>query len=180
MLLHEIIKPKEEVAGNRERIITSKDEIIISKDEIITFIKSENEVLTKKLLPEEIRRPNLKGKQKSVVTKSKIENPSALGVGVSRIKYIKNGGIAISCKNKQDMKNISEDIHEKLRNEYEVEIPKKKKEMTADKEKLINNILLQNGLGTFADQRIIEILTLYDNKKKREDGCYSGDRSRYI
>ncbi|KAL3290228.1 hypothetical protein HHI36_023585 [Cryptolaemus montrouzieri] len=131
MLLHEIIKSKEEIAENKERIITSKDEIIISKDEIITLLKSENKDLKKKLLPEEMRRPKF-----SEVVKGSLPRD------------------VLVVKPKKD-------IQEKLENEYEFEIPKKKnprikiiglkREMTADKEKLINNIILQNGLGTSSD-----------------------------
>ncbi|KAL3277630.1 hypothetical protein HHI36_012971 [Cryptolaemus montrouzieri] len=85
------------------------------------------------------------------------------------------------------MKNIPEDIQEKLRDEYEVEIPKKKnsriqikglkKEITAAKEKLINNIILQNGLGTSSHQRIIE--TLYENKKGKMDFILEMDSDTY-
>ncbi|KAL3281450.1 hypothetical protein HHI36_004659 [Cryptolaemus montrouzieri] len=87
------------------------------------------------------------------------------------------------------MKNISEDLQANLGNEYEVEIPKKKnprikiiglkKEMPADQEKLINNIILQNGLGTSSDQRIIEMVTLYENKKEKMDVILEMDPDTY-
>lgn len=118
--------------------------------------------------------------QDSSKTKKVIEekiNPIALGAEVSRIKYVREGGVAISCTNKEDLKNISENIEKKLNKEYKINIPEKKnprlkvinieKKLIGDLEKLIDSIVIQNNIDTNEDTKIVKILSAYEDKKRK-------------
>ncbi|KAJ8979706.1 hypothetical protein NQ317_000991 [Molorchus minor] len=119
---------------------------------IIEIVKKTSEVLVVK--PKQTSQESSKTKQ---VIEEKI-NPSSLGVGVSRIKYVKEGGVAISYNRQQDVENISQSIQQQLGEEYEVNIPKKKnpkirimnidRRLLTDQEELIEKIIIQNTIST--------------------------------
>lgn len=77
---------------------------------------------------------------------------------MSRVKFIRDGGVAITCSKKQDISNISHTIKEKMKNGYEIKVPEKKnpkikiinleKKMIEDHEVLIERIILQNSIKT--------------------------------
>ncbi|KAL3283037.1 hypothetical protein HHI36_006195, partial [Cryptolaemus montrouzieri] len=103
------------IIASKEEIVNSVNEIISSKDERCC---------------EEIVTRNNSGKtQEGPATKLEIQNeidPSTLGVEVTKVKHTRNGGVAISCTNKEDVKNISENIKEQLGEDYEIQIPIRK------------------------------------------------------
>ncbi|CAH1974120.1 unnamed protein product [Acanthoscelides obtectus] len=118
--------------------------------------------------------------QDSSKTKKVVEekiNPAEIGVGVSRVKYVKEGGIAISCTKKEDITNISENIKEKLDKEYEINIPKKKnpkikvisiqQKYIETPDTLIETIIKQNGISTAEDERVLKIISAYEHKSKK-------------
>ena len=107
-------------------------------------------------------------KQTSSVTKREVEtkvDPSEIGLGVSRIKYVNKGGVAIKCnKECKPIENICSDLEDKLGQEYEVKKldkrnPKIKifnvyKKDAEDEEQLIEKILKQNSLSAIRDIKV--------------------------
>ena len=124
-LFHKIIECKDQLIENKERSIADKDAIIGTKEELCRMLKKEIEDLqsarkyennrigyneaVKKSTPEVlVVKP--KKTQESSKTRQIIEekvDPSSLGVGVARVKYVRDGGVAISCNKQEDVRNIS-------------------------------------------------------------------------
>lgn len=118
-------------------------------------------------------------KQYSTVTKKVIENqinPSTIGAQVSRVKYIRDGGVAISCTTKEDINNLSQNITQRMKDKYELKVPERKnpklkimnleKKMTEDRDILIENIVLQNGLR-LNENRSMKVISIYEDKRNR-------------
>lgn len=93
-------------------------------------VKPYNEVAKTKIEAEEVILIKPKNKnQNSLSTKKAIEdqiNPSSIGAEVSRVKFVRDGGVAISCTKKEDVLMISENVKKSMNQEYEVKIPEKK------------------------------------------------------
>lgn len=53
-------------------------------------------------------------------------NPAEMKVGIENVRKIRNGGIVITCKTKEEIKKINEEVKAKLGKEYEVKIPQLK------------------------------------------------------
>lgn len=119
--------------------------------------------------------------QDSLTTKKAIErqiNPSSIGAEVSRVKFVRDGGIAISCTKKDDIKNISHNIRDKMSTEYDIELPEKKnpkikiinieKHLVEDHDVLIETIILQNRLKTEED-KLLKILHCYEDKRRKTE-----------
>lgn len=139
-----------------------------------------NEAVKKKVVEEVIVIKPKDKTQDSLKTKKTIEekiNPTAIGAGVSRVKYVRDGGIAISCTKKEDIKNLSENIKKKLSKEYEINIPQKKNpklkvvnietKLIENPETLIETIIKQNSINTEEDTRVLKILNAYEDKKRK-------------
>ncbi|KAL3281213.1 hypothetical protein HHI36_004427, partial [Cryptolaemus montrouzieri] len=189
------------IIASKEEIVNSKNEIISSKDEVINMLKNENlalknEKLTlnkssiikysdavKKSSQETIVVKPKKDEQSSA-TKLEIQNkidPSTLGVEVTKVKHTRNGGVAISCTNKEDVKSISENIKEKLGEDYEIQMPiRKNPEIRirnlkrglltgTNSDEFIEKIISQNKITTPEQQLNLKVLFNYKNKKGRTD-----------
>lgn len=119
-------------------------------------------------------------KQESLVTKKAIEeqiNPSEIGVGISQVKFVREGGVAISCARAQDVENMSHSVENKMSKEYEVKIPERKhprlkiinieKALIDDQDVFIEKMIIQNGITVQEEERKINILTSYEDKRRK-------------
>lgn len=196
-LLQEIIKTKEELMESKNKLIEDKEEIISAKEEIINLLRAEIAELKKLKIPidsckvgysEAVKRSKTevlivkpkKTNQESAVTKQVIEeriSPSTLGVGISKMKFTREGGVAIGCRGDKDVQSVSKTVREELGEEYEVKIPIKKnpkikifnveKRALADKEDFIEKVVMQNVITTDIKQRVLKVVDQYEDKKGR-------------
>lgn len=126
------------------------------------------------------------------MTKSLIEqniNPGKIKVGVSNIKYIKDGGVAISCEKKEDLISVSENIQKQLGAEYEVTIPEKKcpkikiinveEKLIRNEKDFIENIVLQNTVTTPDSEKKISVIKHYKGKLGKESVILEVDAKTY-
>lgn len=206
-LLLEVIQTKEKLVESKDTIIANNGEIVAMKDELILMLKKEIEELKSKVshgntkmgYSEALKRSSevlvvkpKKTSQTSSVTKQVVEekiNPSALGVGIAQMRYVREGGVAISCRKQKDVESISDNIREKLGEEYEVNIPKKKnpkikifnieKKLLADYEELIEKIIVQNIITTPLPQRVMKIVDRYEDKNGKTNVIMEVDSSTY-
>lgn len=139
-LFQSILKTKDKLIESKEIIIESKNEIIEGLKRELELLKknkgseailpSFSEVVNQRPCPKEVLVVQPKNSnQKSETTRKIIQdkiNPSSLGVGIARTKFIKNGGIAISCSQKDDIKCVYNDMKKQLGEDYEIIIPEKK------------------------------------------------------
>lgn len=206
-LLLDVIQTKEKLIESKDTIIANRDEIVAIKDELILLLKNEIEQLKNRVSHGNNRmsysaaltrssevlvvKPK-KTSQTSSVTKQTVEekiNPSALGVGIAKMRYVREGGVAISCRKQKDIECISDNIKQKLGEEYEVKIPKKKnpkvkifnieKKLLADYEELIEKIVIQNTITTPLPQRVMKIVDRYEDKNGRTNVIMEVDSSTY-
>lgn len=181
-----------------QKLVESKEALIEDKITIINLLKEEIEQLKKlhqydskreqfgysaavKKQKDEILivKPN-DANQTSEKTKKNIEeriNPCNLGMGVSKMKYIRDGGVAIKY-NRGEKENVREVIHtikESMGGNYEVKIPEKRNprimvfgvseaELT-EKDDMINKIIVQNTINTEENIRNIELIHASKNQK---------------
>ncbi|XP_056646411.1 uncharacterized protein LOC130451426 [Diorhabda sublineata] len=169
------------------KLLLSKETIIDDKTTIINLLQEEIDELKKKLANGQVDYSLAVKKQKEEViivkpkdsaqtsesTKKTIEekiNPIGLGIGVSKIKYIRDGGVAIKCNEngKEKVQNVCESIKTSLGHSYKVNIPEKKnpriivfnvdpKELE-DEDSLIEKIILQNLINTELEERELKIV----------------------
>lgn len=208
LLLQEIIKAKEQLIEDKVEIIHNKDEILALKEEMIDRLKIEVEELKSRLsmggcgtrYSEAVKKSRTevvvvkpkKSNQESSTTKQIVEekiNPSTLGVGIARVKYVKEGGLAISCSGKKDIQSVSDTVKQQLGEEYEVEIPLKKnpkikifnvdKKLIEDTEEFLEKIITQNAITTPLPKRVMKVVGHYEDKKKRTNVIMELDPSTY-
>ena len=179
-LLRELVDTEETVIRNNIEIIS------LLKQELEDFQKDKSNMETMKSYSQAVKKNKeevlvVKPKnasQASVVTKQILEkniSPSSLGVGVSRVKYIREGGVAIRCGSQGDMENICKNVEEKLGHDYKVEIPVKKnpkikvfnvdKTLLEDEENFKEKLVLQNKITTNPQEPEIKIVYKYETKK---------------
>lgn len=118
--------------------------------------------------------------QNSVKTKLSIEekvNPSDLGLGVTRVQFIRDGGVAIkySKNERENAEDVCSNIKESLGQSYEVKIPEKKNPRIIlfnvqqrdleDEENFIERMVLQNTITTQISEREIKIVHNFKNRK---------------
>lgn len=207
-LLQEIIRAKEELVESKNGIIADKEEMLTVKEEIISMLRGEIEMLKSKIslgnckagYSEAVKKSKTevlvvkpkKTKQESSITKQVVEekvNPSTLGVGIARMRYVREGGLAISCRGDKDVQSVSEIVRQELGGDYEVKIPTKKnpkikifnvdEKLLVDSEEFIEKMITQNIINTPPPQRVLKIIEQYKDKKK-ENKYYSGIRSYYL
>lgn len=181
-----------------QQLLASKQTTIDDKTTIIHLLTEELEVLKKKLVQKEpshgysyssavkkqkeeviIIKPK-DCKQASELTKKKIEetvNPCGLGIGVSRMKYIRDGGIAIRCNESktEKMQSMCDDIKDSLGNNYEVNISEKKNPRIIvfnideteleDEDSLIKKVIIQNNMDTNPNERELKIVHNFKDRK---------------
>lgn len=180
-------------------IIESKDQIIESKDEIIGLLKQEieqikvnkdsgktntySEILQKSNEEVLVVKPKIKPKNEkksSEATKQTLEkniSPASLGIGISKMKYIREGGVAISYGSGSDARSICREVEVKLGHEYEVRIPDKQnpkitvysvdEKILEDEEDFKDKIILQNRITTDPQDLEIKVIHKYETKKHR-------------
>lgn len=198
-IYQKLIRSKDEVIRTKDKLIATKDRLIEGLEQQIQSQKQEvedmkirnqsyeeklkySEVVTKQKSCDDVLVIKPKKNQESYITKSVIQEkivPEEIKAGVSRMKYIKDGGVAISCDKKEDLINVSNSIQKKLGEDYEVTIPKKKcpkikiinveEKLLSDQEDFIEKIILQNSITTKEEDRKINILKHYKGKKGQED-----------
>lgn len=196
----------QKLVRGKDELVRTKDKLIITKDRLIESLENEIEKLKEEVEDMQSRNQNIKGElesrlkysevigrknddilvvkpkkvQESFVTKTVIQekvDPEKIKVGVSRMKYIKDGGVAISCERKEDLINVSNSIQKQLGEDYEVKIPQKKcpkikivnvEEKLLSDGDFIEKIILQNAITTREDERKITLLKHYKGKNGQE------------
>lgn len=96
-----------------------------------------------------------KSKQESSKTKEIVTqklNPCTMEIGITQLKEVKDGGILIKCKTKEEIRKLKDEAERSLGNHFQVSIPEKKKpcvkvvdfEENISKEELKDCITKQN------------------------------------
>ncbi|KAL3278070.1 hypothetical protein HHI36_013414 [Cryptolaemus montrouzieri] len=99
----------ESIAARNENLALKNIKLTLNESSIIKY----SDAVKKSSQETIVEKP--KKDQQSSATKLEIQNkidPSTLGIEVTKVKHTRNGGVAISCTNKEDVKNISENIKE--------------------------------------------------------------------
>ncbi|KAG5897578.1 hypothetical protein JTB14_007289 [Gonioctena quinquepunctata] len=129
-----------------KELVTCKEQIIEDKNEIIKLLKKDiedvivkdpmsgakmgyNEVLKSNKKEEVILIKPKNTEQTSILTRRKLEeavNPCTLGATVSKVKNVRQGGVAIKCSNQEEIKTICENVQKQIGTDYEVKVPEKK------------------------------------------------------
>lgn len=116
--------------------------------------------------------------QKSSVTKKDVEDkisPVELGLGISKVKHVQKGGIAIKCsKEGMPIENICTSIEDKLGDQYEVKKLEKKnprikifnvyKKDITDEAEFLEKISKQNSLENTTGNKVLH---KYETKDER-------------
>lgn len=173
--------------------IEDKQNLIESKDEIIQLLKkkleelnqfacgeSYSQVVKKSTMKEKVLLVKPKDKkQLSEETRKQLEariEPTKLGVAISAVKYVRDGGVAISYNNEGGEVAVSSSIKKNLGEQYEVIEPEKKnprikiinvsKEVADNEEVLVEKIITQNRISTDENKLIIRMIHNYETKKE--------------
>lgn len=173
LLLMEDVKKQLEYVKNQNSQITPPLPTMSTKKYSEVVRKTQEEVIV--VIPKD-------KKQDSTTTKKDIEeqiDPSTIGAQVSRVKYIRDGGVAISCTKREDINKISQNITQKMNNKYEIKVPEKKnpklkiinleKKMTENQDILLENIVLQNGITTDEGNKSMKVIKIYEDKRKKSN-----------
>lgn len=189
---------KGESIGVLRELVDSKETIIEDKKEIINILKKEIEELklkvqqpfqvgqsysnaVKKQKDKVILIKPKDAKQQSEVTKRTLEekvDPSCLGVGVSGIKLIRDGGVAIKCNEtstSDSIQAVCNNVKKSMGQEYEVNIPDRvnpkiivfnvNKKLIEDEKNLLDKMIMQNIIDTDNDKMVIKVVHKYENKR---------------
>ena len=178
-----------------QAVIQEKCNVIESKNKIIELLEQDIREMKQKLTTKDIREPlfsevTKRRKEEVVVIKPKNEtqkstttsqtvqekiDPISLGVSVSKLKYVRNGGIAISYNSEKNIENVCKEIEEKVGEEYQVQKIEKKnpkikvksvwKKDVDDEEGFIEKLVLQNTIKTDVANRKIRIVRKYVPKR---------------
>lgn len=187
---------KKEVLASQRKLIEElsgknkhhEDEIKILKNK---HKKSYSQVLGGQVETVVLVKPVQKGQQ-CAETKKTIENklkPGELRIGVSRLKYVKDGGIAISCVNEESIDEVCRGIREGLGTGYEVKEAERRnprikifnvnsKEVD-DEEHFIEKVIKQNRITGDKNSITIKILNTYVTKKERTNIVLELDTETY-
>lgn len=169
-------------------ILKEKNKIIESKNNIIEMLEREMEkyrngektnmysqVVKKSkeaILTVKPRDTNQQSRKTKDDVQDKI-NPTLMGTTISKLKYTKNGGVAISCEEKsvENMKSVAE---KQLGKEYEVAILKKinpklrifnvNKKDVNDNDEFIEKIVFHNHINKEKQNFMLEIVHKQDSK----------------
>lgn len=177
-----------------QQMLDDKEVIIEDKTKIINLLEAEIDKLKSNIEMEEHSYSRAVKKQKHEVilvkpkdcsqtsenTKKIIEekiNPCDLGVGVSRVKFVREGGVAIKCNEniKNNMESLCSSIKQSLGQSYEVKIPEKLNpriiifnvnEVELQNEDIfLNKITIQNTISTDTNIKELKIVHRYKNRK---------------
>lgn len=161
----------EDVKHHLASMNSSNSQCPVSTQKYSEVIKKKQEVI--------VIKPKDKNKGSSS-TKKAIEeqiDPKSIGAEVSKIKFVREGGIAISCTGRDDITNISNSIRDKMSRDYEIKVPEKKnprlkitnieKKLMQNYDTLIESIILQNGITTEENQRVMKVLSTYEDRRRK-------------
>lgn len=191
MLFNQLLDCKNKIIEDKEVIIAAKDDLIKQLKIQLEYSKSNNQCSEKINLPnlsysQVVKKRNeevliVKPKdstQTSMMTKQKLVSnvsPGTLGVGVSRVRHLRAGGVAVSCSNHENIKTVCETVKKQLGEEYEVQIPDKKmpkiriynvdKRLLEDEKSFEAKIILQNTITTDPRERHVKTAFKYETKK---------------
>lgn len=162
-LLEENIRVLKQKVNNKEVIPPLYSKVLKRNDEEVLVIKPIKDI-----------------EQKSTITRQALQekvDPGSLGVGISNIKHVRNGGVAICCNNEQPVENIRRNIEQKLGNDYEVKKIEKKnpkikilrvnKKDVEDTKRLVEKIIIQNTINTEPDKLKIKVIHKHETKDER-------------
>lgn len=209
-ILNDLVKAREELSRGKDEIIKSKEVIVADKEEIICMLRSENELVKNqserpqqmktlsysemlKRKPTEILIVKPKNATQSSADTRKIMeekiNPSALGVGVNQVKYVREGGVAIKCSRTEDIENMSESIKRNMGEEYNVSVPAKKnpkikifnvdKKLLEDHDDIIDKLVMQNSIDVTSENHFMKIMSCYTDRNGRSNVVLEMDPDAY-
>lgn len=193
-----------------QKLLSSQKTIIEDKIMIISLLQEEIEKLKTNTKPEQYGYSNAVKKQNKEViivkpkdshqssenTKKAIEekiDPCSLGegIGVSKLKYIREGGVAIKYNEdgNKNVQKVCDNIKSSLGQGYEVKVPEKKnprivifnihsKELE-DEDGLINKLITQNTINTEPSIREIKIVHKYQSRKGMINVIFQVDKQSY-
>ncbi|KAI4464237.1 zinc finger cchc-type superfamily [Holotrichia oblita] len=105
-----------------------------------------------------------KSKQNNATTKEDIcknVKPASLEVGIVQIQNIKDGGVVIRCKNKEDSLKIKEAAEKKLKKKYNIKVPE-----------LINPCIKIIGIDEEMDENELRSCILKQNSCVQHDNVH--------
>ncbi|KAG5870780.1 hypothetical protein JTB14_035030 [Gonioctena quinquepunctata] len=150
-----------------------KEEVILIKPKM-----GYNEVLKSNKKEEVILIKPKNTEQTSILTRRKLEeavNPCTLGATVSKVKNVRQGGVAIKCSNQEEIKTICENVQKQIGTDYEVKVPEKKnprievfnvgQKLSENKDELIEKMVIQNCITTEIEKRELKIVNIFKNRK---------------
>lgn len=138
--------------------------------------KSYSAVLNESVVIVKPKNSTQKSQQTREMVQEKI-NPVTVGASVSRIKHIRDGGIAICCSDEKSIENICEDVKNKLGNEYDITTVEKKNPKIKifnvnakdleDEESFVDKLVFQNTIKTNEEKRKIKVANKYETHNGR-------------
>lgn len=193
-----------------QQLLQSKETIIEDKTAIISILRKEIDELRNRAASGQntysnavkkqnketiIVKPKDSG-QSNEITKRIIEekiDPNNLGerIEISKVKYIRNGGVAIkfSEEGNKDVKSVCENIKNSLGQGYEVKIPEKKSPRIIvfdihsteldDENVLVRKLVTQNILNADSDTKEIKLVHKYQNRKGKTNIILQLDKLSY-
>lgn len=184
-LYHQLLRTKEAAIEDKNSIISLLKQEIMELNERLkidkqNIVRCDYSNAVKKQKEEVIIVKPIDVNQNSEKTKLNIEekvNPCDLGVGVTRVKFIRDGGVAIKYSKNENgsVEDVCSNIKESLGQSYEVKIPVKRnpriilfnihQRELEDEENLIERMVLQNSITTQANEREIKIVHSFKNRK---------------
>lgn len=205
-----LVQCKDELIDTKEAVISTKDCLIESLKEQIVQLKGElggsaggnqrveqdrlkyNEVVAGRKKSSEVLVVKPKRVQESIVTRTQIEekiDPGAIKAGVSKMKFLRDGAVAISCERKEDLVSVSDSIRRQFGGEFEIKIPEKRcprikiinveEKMLASESDFIEKIVLQNAITTTEAERKISVVTHFKGKRGKESVVLEVDSCTY-
>lgn len=89
-------------------------------------------------------------------------NPAEMKVGIENLRKIRNGGIVIACKSKEEIAKVNDEVKKKMGNDYVVKIPNTKNpririygiEEEMDDEELVRCLKNQNSESINGESKI--------------------------
>lgn len=172
-------------------IIEEKNKLLASQDKVIELLEHKISKLEKQLTqPTETYSEKVQKnkeavvvikpkdtKQQSNITKEAVQdkiNPQSVGTSVSKLKYIKNGGVAISC-DERGVQKIRQEAEQKLGEEYKIDVLEKpnpkvkilnvnKKDISEEKD-FIDKIIFHNYIDQNKENFILKVIKTKDCKK---------------
>ena len=203
-----LVECKDKLINTKEEVISTKNQLIKSLEEQVVQFKKEledfninsqaneqcrvkySDVLSKK--SNEVLLVKPKRVQECIVTKKQIEekiDPGKIKAGISGMKFLRDGAVAINCEKKEDLCSVSDSIQKQFGEDYEIKIPEKKcpkikvinveEKLLNDKNDFIEKIIMQNSITTTESERNISVITHFKGKKGKQSVILEVDANTY-